>query len=147
MRTSIAFVVCLLTGCGTKPTANRGSWLIEGWTDGIFTIQHDGYTYKATCDDSVETREGRTTVNGIPFSEPTNDRALPNCDLAVGLVGQSVETVESDLLPAGGKQKDADGWIVTMTHAQRTLMLQWWRDKDTHIQELFKITSVTKSNR
>jgi hypothetical protein len=139
-------IVELLGGCGRTPTSG---WFIASWENGIFTIQNEGYTYKATCDGGTTSREGHLSIfspDGTVSRDGKSFVALPpRCEAAIALVGHEVPHFDPQLLPAAGNQKDADGWIVTMAHSGSSLMLRRRRDEHTNIEELFKITSVTKT--
>ena len=116
---SALVIGAFLGGCSRKTRVdgvnNPRDWFIESWDNGIFTFQHDGYTYKATCEEH--------TFSG-------------KCQSAIGLVGHDVGT---------GKQKDADGWtILTVEQIGNLLILLRWRDDLTPLdEEQFNITSVT----
>jgi hypothetical protein len=139
-----------LSGCGQKlaDSSSRSAWRIESWADAVFTIEHEGLFYQATCDGTTAFDAGHSVVRSSDGSiDSDGQRAVtlpPKCESAIGLVGHDVQSFDSTMLPAGGRQKDADGWTVTMAHVGSTLMLRRWHDKDTHGEELFRITSVTK---
>jgi hypothetical protein len=146
----------LLGGCSRKPTTDfipdhRG-WFIRSWDHGVFTIHSEGITYEATCDGTSSSDKGHSLfVSSDGRTESDGGESYsgspPKCDLTIGLVGHDVEAFEPTLLPAGGKRKGADGWIVTMVHSGTSLMLQCWRDKDTQRTEGLKILSATTTHR
>lgn len=132
-----AFVIIgLLAGCGKKPAPNfipdpRG-WFIESYDNGVITVQHEGNTYKATCDIS------RSFNNAASVADENNVQKFSNCDMAIGLVGHNIQPFE-------GTQKDANGRTIIMWNIGSTLALRSWRDEHTPWRlEEFKITSVTK---
>lgn len=112
-----------------EPSAPPG-WTVESWDHGVFNIRNGENIYTAICD-------GTETVFGGEVSLVSSDGSVslrngsqqfqgsvPTCDLAVGLVGHTVQPLDANLLPAGGKEKDPDGWAVTMTHSGSSLMLK-----------------------
>jgi hypothetical protein len=127
----IGLAAAILAGCSRKPTTPK--WLIESYSDGVVTVRHEGNTYKARCNIS------RSFNNADSVTDPSNVHMFHTCDLAVGLVGQSVQ-------PFGGKQKDASGWTINMWSVGSTIVLRSWRDEHTPWrQDEFLITSVTKN--
>lgn len=126
-------VVCLLGGCRTKPATDPGSWFIESWDNPILTVRHDGNTYKARCDTS------RSFHNAASITDEKNVVTFPTCDLAVGLVGQRIQSLD-------GKRRDHDGNIVVMWSVGETLALRSWKDEHTPWrQDNFVIESVTNA--
>jgi hypothetical protein len=107
----------------TAAKPNSHSWLIESWNNGMITAQHEGYRYEATCDRSQ-------SFNNADV------QALPTCDLAIDFIGHIVQGF-------GGAQRDAEGWLVVMWNAGRTLALRRTKDERTPWrQDEFVITSV-----
>lgn len=126
-------MACLLGGCGKSPRTDPGSWFIESWNNSVLTVRHKGNTYKARCDTS------RSFNNAASITDEKNVVTFSTCDVAIGLVGRSVQ-------PFDGKQRDLDGWIVAMWSVGDTLALRSWKDEHTPWrQETFIITSVTKT--
>jgi hypothetical protein len=125
----------LLGGCAKKPIAgvipDRHSWFIESWENGVFTVQNEDYTYRATCD-------GTTFIDPDKENLADSVRSSANCELAIGLVGHNIQ-------PFGREQKDDNGWTVTMWNVGNALALRRWRDHTPWEQERFTITSVTKT--
>jgi hypothetical protein len=130
---SVALVVGLMVGCGQKsaPTPDfipdPQGWFIESYDQGLITVQHQGNVYKATCDSSRTFNITDKNNNVIESS---------TCNLVIDHVGHNVQ-------PEDGKQRDANGNIVTMWNVGAVLALRSvnnehapWR------QEEFKITSV-----
>jgi hypothetical protein len=130
---SALVMVGLFGGCGRKPRIDPGTWLIESWENSVLTVKHDGNTYKARCDSS------RSFNNAASVTDEKNVVEFPTCDLAIELVGHSVQ-------PFDGEQRDPDGRIVVMWSVGSTLALRSWKDERTPWrQEDFIITSVTKT--
>src|SRR5271165_1165606 len=90
MRAALAsavIVAAFLMGCSKKTTTDKPDsrmWLIESYSNGIITVQHDGNTYKARCDIS------RSVNNAASVTDPNNVHTLPTCDLVLAFVGRSV---------------------------------------------------------
>jgi hypothetical protein len=132
---SMLLVATLLGGCGTRSVADAHSWFIESYDNGIITVQHEGYTYKASCDTS------QSFNNAGSISDHNNVIDFPTCDTAIALVGHGVQ-------PFDGKQLDPSGRIVVMWSVGHTLALRSWKDEQTPWrQEHFLITSVKKAAR
>ena len=126
-------VAGLLGGCGRRPVADFHSWFIESYDRGVITVQHEGHTYKATCDSS------QSFNNAASITDPKNVIEFSTCDTAIGLVGHQAQ-------PFDGKQRDLDGKIVMMWNVGHTLALRSWKDQQTPWrQETFNITSVTRA--
>jgi len=131
----ILVVAALLCGCSRKPATDRRNWLIESYENRVITVQHEGNTYKATCETS------RSFNNAPSITDPQNVHEFSTCDMAIGLVGHEVQPFE-------GKQRDPDGRIVIMWNVGGTLALRSWKDEQTPWrQEDFRITSVTHTPR
>lgn len=78
-------IVGLLLGCSKKSAPDPQGWFIESYENGIITIQHAGYTYKARC----------TT----PDKSWDRNRAMEQegaCDWVVGLVGHTLRNRDGD---------------------------------------------------
>lgn len=94
-----------LAGCGKKHAPdlipNPQGWFIESYDNGVITVQHEGDTYKATCDIS------RSFNNAPSVTDENNVVVFHACDMAIGLVGTNVQPFE-------GQQKDAKGTIIVM---------------------------------
>ncbi|MGC9997905.1 MAG: hypothetical protein ABSE79_21520 [Terriglobia bacterium] len=127
-------LIGLFTGCSKKPVPASApdlqGWFIESYENGVITVQHEGNTYKATCDST------RFVNDGAYGGEQKQNY---ECDLAVELVGSNVQPFE-------GKQKDANGRIIKMWNSGSTLELRSWLDEHTPSswrEDEFKITSVT----
>jgi len=125
----------LIAGCSKKsePASipDPRGWFIESYENGFIVVQHEGNTYKATCDIS------RSFNNAASITDENNVHEFQGCDLAIELVGHTVQPFE-------GKQKDADGRIIKMWNVGSALALRRWRDERTPWrQDEFKITSVT----
>ena len=140
MRALLAAVllVASIEVCNKRSTpgsvADPQDWFIESFDSGIITVQHEGNTYKATCDSS------RSFNNAGSVTDRNNVVEFTACDMAIGLVGHTVQRFE-------GKQRSADGAIVNMWSVGSILALRSWRDERTPWrQEEFKITSVTKKS-
>jgi hypothetical protein len=134
---SILIIVGLLDGCARGPSGKQDpqSWFIESYANGVITVLHDGYTYKATCDSS------KSFNNASSVTDPNNVHEFQTCDLAIGLVGHNVPPFES-------KQKNANGEIINMWSVGSTLALRTWRDEQKPWRhEEFKITSVTPESK
>jgi hypothetical protein len=126
-------MACLLGGCASSPRTAPGGWFIESWDNSVLTVRHNGYTYKARCDTS------ESFNNAGSITDEKNVVTFSTCDLAIGLVGHSVQ-------PLDGKQRDLDGQIVVMWSVGHTLALRSWKDEHTPWRhENFIITSVTKT--
>lgn len=111
-------------------------------------MESEGYSYNAVCNGTTALMDGSTFVNGIRFNDALDVGAPPpRCTVTIGLVGHEVATTDPRLLPAGGKEKDREGWITSMSQSGDNLMLSRWRDNNTHTEELFKIVSVAKAAR
>jgi hypothetical protein len=98
-------------GCGGRTAFDGHSWLIESYDNGVITVQHEGYTYKATCDSS------RSFNNADSVTDARNIIEFHACDLAIGLVGHKVQPFE-------GKRRDAEGRIVAMWNVVSILALR-----------------------
>jgi|ERR1017187_1043231 hypothetical protein len=132
---SVLVVAGLLGGCSRIPVTDVHSWFIGSYDNGLITVQHEGHTYKATCDTS------RSFNNAASIMDPNNVVVFSTCATAIGLVGHQVQPIE-------GKHRDPDGWIVVMWSVGDTLALRKWKDERTPWrQENFLITSVTKATR
>ena len=122
------------------------NWHVQSWEGGIFTISHEGEIYRAVCESVTASSNGHLTINGRPFAEAMDSGApSPKCEATVGLVGHEVRPFDPAQLPAAGKRKDADGFIVTMAHDGSSLMLRRWLNEHATTEELLKIASVTKA--
>ena len=116
------------TPTGTRAPRPQAPWLIESWQDGTITAVHEGLRYQASCDTRglFSHPDLPETVTGVPI----------RCDLAIDLVGQSVQGLE-------GQRRDADGWVVSMWNAGQSLVVKRWKDDHTpYRQDAFVITSV-----
>lgn len=108
-------------------------WYVESYDNGVITVQHEGNTYKGTCDIS------RSFNNASSITDPSDVHEFTTCDMAIKFVGHHVQPFE-------GTQKDADGWTVNMWNVGQMLALRSWHDEHTPWrQEEFKITSVTRN--
>ena len=148
---TVVLMVELMTfvGCGgDRPrSVARDDWVVESWKDRVFTFLHDGSMYTATCDSTTDFRDGKTFVNGVLFSDALDHGTpSPRCESTIDLVGRTIPSSIEKLLPAGGTERDADGWVVTITHVGTTLMVRRWRGQTTHSEELLSIESITKEN-
>ena len=128
----------LLAGCSKKNThdvhPDPSSWFIEAYNNGVITVQHEGNTYKAKCDIS------RSFGNAPSVTDEKNVVVFPTCDMVVKLT-----LVGTNVQPFQGRQKDAEGRIITMWNVGRTLALQRLPDEHTPWRlDEFVITSVTK---
>lgn len=135
LQTTLAAILLLLNGCsrkvGINATANS-SWTIESWDKGVITARHQGYIYTATCDSSDSFHNSASITDGHYL------HTFQTCDLALGLIGQSIQ-------PFGGKHRDADGWVVQMWNVGKILAIHRWKDDQTPWwHEQFIITSVAK---
>jgi hypothetical protein len=124
-----------LSGCTGRSVNHTRSWFIQSYDNGVFKVQHEGYTYKATCDIS------QSFNNATSITDPNNVVEFSTCDTAIGLVGHEVQ-------PFDGKERDLDGSIVMMWSVGHKLALRSWKNEQTPWrQEEFKITSIERSNR
>jgi hypothetical protein len=132
ISTMIALVALIksFVGDNTAPLHDAHFWFLESYDARTITVRHEGKIYKARCDES------RSFNNAASITDPQNVAQLPTCDLATGLIGQTVQ-------PFDGKQRDADGRIVVMWTVGDTLALRSWRDEHSPWkQETFRIISV-----
>jgi hypothetical protein len=127
---SSALVIAGLLGCNRKPVRDARAWFIESYDSGVITVQHEGYTYKATCDPSSS------------LYNLDNPMVPTRCDAAIGLVGHGVQPFE-------GQKRGADGRFVIMWNVGGLLTLQSVRgdEKTSWRREEFRISSVTKTPR
>jgi hypothetical protein len=103
------------------------AWFMESWDKGVITVQHEGRTDEATCDHSM--------FFG-PEEGDTHDSRT--CSLALDVIGRNVQPVE-------GKQRDSDGWIISMWSVGDTLALKRYKDEHSPLrQEHYIITSVMR---
>jgi hypothetical protein len=133
----IVLVGLLAAGCSKKSspdfTPDPSGWFIESYDNGSITVQHEGNTYKATCDTS------RSFNNTASITDKNNVVEFSSCDMPIGLVGHNVQPFEA-------KQRDDDGRIVNMWNVGNTLALRsWLNEKTPWRQEDFRITSVSKT--
>lgn len=130
---STILVAAFRGGCSSRPVTTFHSWFIESYDNGVITVQHEGYTYKASCHTS------QSFNNATSITDPKNVVAFPTCDTAIALVGHGVQ-------PFDGKERNPDGRIVMMWSVGHTLALRSWKDEQTPWrQETFNITSVAKA--
>jgi len=128
--TELIVFLLLVAGCRPKPGIARGDWFVRSYDRGVLTATHDGNIYTATCDTS------RSFNNASSVTDERNVVVFPSCDLAIALVGSSVQPLE-------GKQRGRDGSITVMWSVGATLAIRSWRDERTPWrQEEFRITSV-----
>jgi len=130
LLSSALVVAGLLGGCNKKIVSDPRDWFIQSYDNGVITVQHEGFTYKATCDPSSSLYD-------------LDDPKVPTgCDTAIGLVGHEVQTFE-------GKQRDTEGRFVIMWNVGGLLTLQSVKgdEKTSWRREEFKISSVTKTPR
>jgi len=131
-RMRLAYFIFLSTILSACTAQQDKSWLIESYDNSVITVQHEGNTYKARCDVS------RSFNNAPSVADPNDVHVFKSCDMAIELVGTSVQPFE-------GTQKDAEGRIIVMWAVGSTLALRSWRDERTPWREdEFVITSVTK---
>lgn len=113
-----------------KGAPNQGGWFVESYQQGVLTVSHEGKTYKAVCDTS------RSFNNAASITDPRNVIVFQSCDLAIELVGSTVQGF-------GGKQKDSQGNVVNMWNVGSSLALRSRRDERTPWrQDEFRITEV-----
>jgi hypothetical protein len=127
--------IASIGGCGRKPVADPRNWFIESYDNGVITVHHEGYTFKATCDTS------QSFNNAASIMDPNNVVKFSTCDTAIALVGHEVQ-------PFGGRQRDLDGRIVMMWSVGHTLALRSWKNEQTPWkQEELRVTSVERATR
>lgn len=133
----LVLVGLLAAGCSKKSSPDfipdPSGWFIESYDNGGITVQHEGNTYKATCDTS------RSFNNAASITGKNDVVEFSSCDMPIGLVGHNVQPFE-------GKRRDDDGRIVNMWTVGSTLALRsWFNEKTPWKQEEFRITSVSKT--
>ncbi len=135
---SATLLLCSCLAACWYPLSDH-NWHVQSWDGDVFTIAHDGQTYRAICESVAASSDGRVTLPDAMDQRTLN----PRCEATIGLVGHEVRPFDATQLPAAGKQKDADGFVVTMAHVGSSLMLRRWLNEHTTTEELLKITSVT----
>ena len=73
---AIRVVIGLFVGCGGRPVSSAHAWLIASYDNGVITVQHDGNTYKVTCDTSTSFN------NADSLTDPRNAVEFHTCDTA-----------------------------------------------------------------
>ena len=156
--TRIAVLVLVgLTGCSGHGPKEKSfvppdphGWFIESYDSGVFTVQHDGYTYLIKC-----------TRREIFWPEPRASNKYSTCDEAFRQVGHVVQPHTTPITPEGN-QPDSPGRTVKMWLSGKDVVLQTWHDKshptpvDEFVakvggvssegtQEIYEIISIKKS--
>ncbi|MDQ6891521.1 MAG: hypothetical protein M3167_02445 [Acidobacteriota bacterium] len=120
----------LLAACRSS-SVSPDRWLIESYDKGVITVTHAGKRYRAAC-------AGSRSFNNAPsVTDPKNVVPSQSCDLAISLVGNTVQGF-------GGTQRGPDGSVLVMWDVGKTLALRSWRDERTPWRmDEFTIRSVT----
>lgn len=130
----LAILALLLLGetdCAWRDVPSSSNWLVESYSYGILTVQHEGKEYTATCD------FGATFKPEIGGKRKDWEYSPGGCDTAGGLVNREIQ-------PFGGGRRDENGRIVNMWTVGDTLALRsWGNEHSPWRQEHFKVTSVT----
>ena len=131
----LALLVLSETDCAWRAVPTSGTWLIESYSYGILTVQHEGSEYTATCDFGA-------SFNPEKSGKPSDWRYSPGkCDTAAALVKREIQ-------PFDGRRRDENGRIVNMWTVGDTLALRSWEnERSPWRQEHFKVTSVTADSR
>jgi len=127
----LALVFLGETACAWRSVPTSGNWLVESYSYGTLTVQHEGSEYTATCDFGA-------SFNPEIGGKPNDWKYSPGrCDTAAGLV-------KSEIQPFDGRRRDENGRIVNMWIVGDTLALRSWENEHSPWrQEHFKVTSVT----
>jgi hypothetical protein len=127
----LALVVLSETACAWRSVPTSENWLIESYSYGTLTVQHEGSEYTATCDFGA-------SFNPEISGKPNDWKYSPGrCDTTAGLVKREIQ-------PFDGRRRDENGRIVNMWTVGDTLALRSWEnERSPWRQEHFKVTSVT----
>jgi hypothetical protein len=131
----LALLILTQTDCAWRSIPTSGNWLIESYTYGVLTVQHDGSEYTGTCDFGA-------SFNPEKNEKPKDWKYTPGrCDTAAALVKREIQ-------PFDGRRRDENGRIVNMWTVGDTLALRSWEnERSPWWQEHFKVTSVTAVSR
>ena len=131
----LALLVLGETDCAWRSVPSSGNWLVQSYSYGILTVQHEGSEYTATCDFG-------TSFNPETSGKRNDWKYSPGrCDTAAGLIKREIQPFE-------GRRRDENGRIVNMWTAGETLALRSWENEHSPWQqEHFKVTSVTANSR
>jgi hypothetical protein len=146
MRSATGLAILFLASCSTRQDPDR-IWRIDSWDHGAFTISHGGLKYTATCDGTVETRNGQTYVNGREFSQAMDQGAEPMCTAAIDLVGRDLETSDLASTAHKGSAKGADGWVTTVLQDGQLIGLFRYRDEKNYFKVMLAVKSVVTVKR
>src|SRR4051794_7941044 len=93
----VLVVAGLLGGCSKSPVPYVHSWFIDSYDNGVITVQHEGYTYKASCD----TSQSFNNAASITIRKTWSNSALATRPLRLWGTASSHLTGRSETRKAG----------------------------------------------
>jgi hypothetical protein len=125
----LALALAGVTFAQTSRSAKKPEgWLIQSWEDGVLTVTHQGFIYKAKCAESVV------------VAPDAKGHVSRGCTLAIDLIGREIQPAKY-WRPVS--DSDAGGWIVDLSSADGSLWIaRWQRESYSNQTDHYTITSV-----